>query len=138
MKKKYTNHILKKAITLTTTTAILCTGILTTDLFRTQSVTAKTTSQKAITVTDYSTTTTDTTITQSIAKTANTNTKTTTAKTVDVTAKPTTINTQDTMPTADTTPTPAKGAAKKRIIARMNSYCKPFNLRFNNNGVVKR
>lgn len=107
MKKKYTNHILKKAITLTTTTAILCTGIFTTNLFRTQSVTAKTTSQKAITVTDYSTTTTDTTITQSIAKTANTNTKTTTAKTVDVTAKPTTINTQDTMPTVDTTPTPA-------------------------------
>lgn len=34
-------------------------------------------------------------------------------------------------------PTPAKGSTKKRIIAKMNSYCKPFNLKFNKNGKLK-
>ena len=34
-------------------------------------------------------------------------------------------------------PTPAKGAAKKRIISKMNSFCKPYNLSFNKNGKLK-
>lgn len=34
-------------------------------------------------------------------------------------------------------PTPAKGAVKKRIISKMNSYCKPFNLKFKNNGKLR-
>lgn len=34
-------------------------------------------------------------------------------------------------------PTPAKGAAKKRIISKMNSFCKPYNLSFNKNGELK-
>ena len=35
-------------------------------------------------------------------------------------------------------PTPAKGKAKKRILAKMNRYCKPFNVHFNKNGKVER
>lgn len=31
-------------------------------------------------------------------------------------------------------PTPAKGKAKKRILAKMNRYCKPFNVHFKKNG----
>ena len=46
MKKKHTNHTLKKAISLTAATTVLCTGIFTPDFFSTQSVTAKNTSQK--------------------------------------------------------------------------------------------
>lgn len=34
-------------------------------------------------------------------------------------------------------PTPAKGAAKKRIISKMNSFCKPYNLSFNKNWKLK-
>lgn len=34
-------------------------------------------------------------------------------------------------------PTPAKGAAKKRIIAKMNRFCKPYNLKFKNNGKLR-
>lgn len=35
-------------------------------------------------------------------------------------------------------PTPAKGKAKKRILAKMNRYCKPFNVHFKKNGKVGR
>ena len=106
MKKKHTNHTLKKAISLTVATTVLCTGIFTPDFFSTQSVTAKTTSQKTITVTDNSSTTTTlgTNITQFIDKAVDTNTTNTTT---NVTAKSTTINIQDTMPTTDTTTTEA-------------------------------
>ena len=34
-------------------------------------------------------------------------------------------------------PTPAKGAAKKRIIAKMNRFCKPYNLKFKHNGKLR-
>ena len=34
-------------------------------------------------------------------------------------------------------PTPAKGTAKKRIIAKMNRFCKPYNLKFKNNGKLR-
>lgn len=106
MKKKHTNHTLKKAISLTVATTVLCTGIFTPDFFSTQSVTVKTTSQKTITVTDNSSTTTTlgTNITQFIDKAVDTNTTNTTT---NVTAKSTTINIQDTMPTTDTTTTEA-------------------------------
>ena len=106
MKKKHTNHTLKKAISLTAATTVLCTGIFTPDFFSTQSVTAKNTSQKTITVTDNSSTTTTlgTNITQFTAKAVDTNTTNTTT---NVTAKSTTINIQDTMPTTDTTTTEA-------------------------------
>ena len=103
MKKKHTNHTLKKAISLTAATTVLCTGIFTPDFFSTQSVTAKTTSQKTITVTANSSSTTIlcTNIIQSIAKAVDTNT------TTNVTAKSTTINIQNTMSTTDTTTTEA-------------------------------
>ncbi len=92
MKKKHTTHTLKKAISLTAATTVLCTGIFTPDFFSTQSVTAKTTSQKTITVTANSSSTTIlcTNIIQSIAKAVDTNT------TTNVTAKSTTINIQNT------------------------------------------
>ena len=35
-------------------------------------------------------------------------------------------------------PTPAKGKAKKKILAKMNRYCKPFNVHFKKNGKVGR
>ena len=35
-------------------------------------------------------------------------------------------------------PTPAKGKKKKRILAKMNRYCKPFNVHFKKNGKVGR
>ena len=103
LKKKHTNHTLKKAISLTAATTVLCTGIFTPDFFSTQSVTAKTTSQKTITVTANSSSTTIlcTNIIQSIAKAVDTNT------TTNVTAKSTTINIQNTMSTTDTTTTEA-------------------------------
>lgn len=106
MKKKHTNHTLKKAISLTAATTVLCTGIFTPDFFSTQSVTAKNTSQKTITVTDNSSTTTTlgTNITQFTAKAVDTNTTNTTT---NVTAKTTTISIHDTMPTTDTTTTEA-------------------------------
>lgn len=34
-------------------------------------------------------------------------------------------------------PTPSKGSEKKRIIRRMNGYCKPYQITFNSNGYLK-